>query len=105
MTRSSATMIGIEAIRGLHSCGQRIRLAVAGAAAVSLALTLGDAPTCQTFIVSSGSGRGQSGFGVGALRGPRALAIARVSDEHESLSTSAQFQVVAAVSKFGVCFD
>ena len=56
VTRFPATMIGIEAIRGfLNSCGQRIRLAVAGAAAVSLALTLGDAPTCQTFIVSSGS--------------------------------------------------
>lgn len=57
VARFPATMIGIEAIRGfVNSCGQHIRLAVAGATALSLALALGNAPVSQTFIVSSGSG-------------------------------------------------
>lgn len=49
-----ATTMGIEAIRDfLNPCGNRVRLAVAGVAALSLALALGDAPGRQTFIVSS----------------------------------------------------
>jgi hypothetical protein len=49
-----ATMVGLDAIRGiLSNCGKQIRLAVAGVAAVSLGLALGNGPGRQTFIVSS----------------------------------------------------
>lgn len=49
-----ATTTGIEAIRGfVTSCGNHVRLAVAGVAALSLALALGNGPGRQTFIVSS----------------------------------------------------
>lgn len=51
-----ATAIGIEAIRGfLVGCGKHARLAVAGVAALSLALALGDNLGVETFIVSSNS--------------------------------------------------
>jgi len=49
-----ATRKGVEAIRGfLNQCGDHVRLAVAGVAALSLALAVGSAPGRQTFIVSS----------------------------------------------------
>lgn len=49
-----ATLMGIEAIRGfLSSCGNHVRVAVAGVAALSLALAVGNAPGRLTFIVSS----------------------------------------------------
>jgi hypothetical protein len=49
-----ATRMGIEAIGGfLSSYGNRVRLAVAGVAALSLALALGNVPGRETFIVSS----------------------------------------------------
>ena len=49
-----AGKVGIEAIRNfLSSHGKHLRLAVAGGAALSLALTLGDVPGRETFIVSS----------------------------------------------------
>jgi hypothetical protein len=45
---------GIEALSGLLSgYGNHLRLAVAGVAALSLALTLGSVPGRHTFIVSS----------------------------------------------------
>ena len=49
-----ATAIGIEAIRGfLNGYSNHVRLAVAGVAALSLALALGNHPGVETFIVSS----------------------------------------------------
>lgn len=49
-----ATAMGIEAIRSfLTSYSNHIRLAVAGVAALSLALALGNDPGVETFIVSS----------------------------------------------------
>jgi|CXWL01.1.fsa_nt_gi hypothetical protein len=49
-----ATGMGIEALRHfLDSCGNPVRLAVAGAAALSIALALGNVPLRETFIVSS----------------------------------------------------
>ena len=53
-TRFPASTLGIEAISDwLSSCGKRVRLAVAGFAAVSLALALGRVAGRETFIVSS----------------------------------------------------
>jgi hypothetical protein len=50
-----ATVTGVEALRSyMTSRERRIRLAVAGAAALGIALTLGNAPLRETFIVSSG---------------------------------------------------
>lgn len=52
-----ATSTGIEAIREfLGRCGDRVRLAVAGVAALSLAFALGDGPGRQTFIVAANAG-------------------------------------------------
>lgn len=49
-----ATTVGVEAIRDfVSSCGNRVRLAIAGVAALSLAFALGEVPGRQTFIVSS----------------------------------------------------
>jgi len=49
-----ATTMGIEAIRSfLTSYSNHVRLAVAGVAALSLALALGNNPGVETFIVSS----------------------------------------------------
>ena len=49
-----ATGMGIEALRNfLDSSGNPVRLAVAGAAALSVALALGNVPFRETFIVSS----------------------------------------------------
>jgi hypothetical protein len=49
-----ATAMGVEAIKGfLASHGNPVRLAVAGVAALSLALALGKGPGQETFIVSS----------------------------------------------------
>ncbi len=49
-----ATGMGIEALRQfLASHGNPVRLAVAGAAALSIALALGNVPFRETFIVSS----------------------------------------------------
>ena len=49
-----ATGMGVEAIKGLlASYGHPVRLAVAGVAAVSLALALGNVPGRETFIVSA----------------------------------------------------
>lgn len=50
-----ATEMGVEAIKiFLVSCGEPVRLAVAGVAALSLALALGNLPgRRETFIVSS----------------------------------------------------
>ena len=49
-----ATALGIEAIRNfLTSYSHKVRVAVAGVAALSLALTLGNNPSVETFIVSS----------------------------------------------------
>jgi len=49
-----ATRLSVEAIRGfLRAHAKPVRLAVTGAAAVSLALALGDVPGCETFIVAS----------------------------------------------------
>jgi hypothetical protein len=49
-----ASGIGIEALRQLLvSHGNPVRLAVAGVAALSIALTLGNVPRRETFIVSS----------------------------------------------------
>jgi len=49
-----ATRMGIEVIKGfLSSYGNHVRLAVAGVAAISLALALGNGPGRETFIVSS----------------------------------------------------
>lgn len=49
-----ATGSGVEALRlFLSNCGNPVRLAVAGAAALSIALALGNAPLRETFIVSS----------------------------------------------------
>ena len=49
-----ATGMGVEAIRGfIASYGNPVRLAVAGVAALSLGLALGNIPGRQTFIVSS----------------------------------------------------
>lgn len=48
-----ATRMGIEAIKSfLSSYGNHIRVAVAGVAAISLAMALGNAPKRETFIVS-----------------------------------------------------
>lgn len=53
-TKFPASNVGIEAISDfLSSCGKRVRLAVAGFAAVSLALALGRAAGRETFIVSA----------------------------------------------------
>jgi hypothetical protein len=50
-----ATGMGVEALQQfLNSCGNPVRLAVAGAAALRVALTLGNVPLRETFIVSSG---------------------------------------------------
>jgi len=49
-----ANAMGVEAIKlFLADCAVPVRLAVAGAAALSLALALGDAPRREVFIVSS----------------------------------------------------
>ncbi len=49
-----ATSMGIEAIRSFLTCySNHVRLAVAGVAALSLALALGNNPGVETFIVSS----------------------------------------------------
>lgn len=49
-----ATRMGVEAIKGFLACyGHPVRLAVAGVAAVSLALALGNVPGRETFIVST----------------------------------------------------
>ncbi len=49
-----ATRLSVEAIRGfLRAHAKPVRLAVAGAAALSLALALGDVPGCETFIVAA----------------------------------------------------
>jgi hypothetical protein len=49
-----ATDMGVEAIKGfLAGYGRSVRLAVAGGAALSLALALGNTPRGETFIVSS----------------------------------------------------
>ncbi len=49
-----ATVMGIEALRQfLASHGNHIRMAVAGVAALSIALALGNVPFRETFIVSS----------------------------------------------------
>jgi hypothetical protein len=48
-----ATRMGVEAIKGfLAAHAKPVRLAVAGAAAVSLALALGNVPGRETFIVA-----------------------------------------------------
>lgn len=48
-----ASGIGVEAIKGfLSNYGNHIRVAVAGVAAISLAMALGNAPKRETFIVS-----------------------------------------------------
>jgi hypothetical protein len=50
-----ATGMGIEALRQFMAChGNPARLAVAGAAALGVALALGNVPFRETFIVSSG---------------------------------------------------
>ena len=52
-----ATALGIEAIRSFLTCySTRVRVAVAGVAALGLALTLGNNPGVETFIVSSSAG-------------------------------------------------
>jgi len=49
-----ATGMGVEGIRiFLSGCGEHVRMAVAGVAALSLALNLGNACGRETFIVSS----------------------------------------------------
>jgi hypothetical protein len=49
-----ATGMGIEALRHfLASHGNPVRMAVAGAAALGIALALGNVPLRETFIVSS----------------------------------------------------
>ena len=49
-----ATALGIEAIRSfLTGYSNRVRVAVAGVAALGLGLTLGSNPGVETFIVSS----------------------------------------------------
>ena len=51
-----ATTVGLEAIKDfLVSYSKDVRLAVAGVAALSLALSLGNIPGRETFIVSSNS--------------------------------------------------
>ena len=51
-----ATTMGLEAIKHfLTSYSNHVRLAVAGVAALSLALALGNVPGRETFIVSSNS--------------------------------------------------
>lgn len=51
--RFPATRMGIEAIKSfLSSYGNHIRVAVAGVAAISLAMALGNAPKRETYIVS-----------------------------------------------------
>lgn len=53
-TTFPATVMGVEALRQfLASHSDPIRLAVAGVAALSVALALGNAPLRETFIVSS----------------------------------------------------
>lgn len=53
-TKFPASAVGIEAISDfLSSYGKRVRLAVAGFAAVSLALALGRVTGRETFIVSA----------------------------------------------------
>ena len=48
-----ATGMGVKGIRiFLSGCGEPVRMAVAGVAALSLALNLGNASGCETFIVS-----------------------------------------------------
>ena len=52
--RFPATALGIEAIRSfLNSHSSKVRVAVAGVAALALGLTLGNNPGVETFIVSS----------------------------------------------------
>lgn len=54
VTHFPATGMGVEAIRGfLASFANPVRLAVAGVAALNLALALGNVPRLETFIVSS----------------------------------------------------
>jgi hypothetical protein len=49
-----ATEMGVQAIKlFLANCREPVRLAVTGAAALSLALALGNLPGRETFIVSS----------------------------------------------------
>jgi hypothetical protein len=49
-----ATASGVEALRSyMTGRERRVRLAVAGAAALGIALSLGNAPLRETFIVSS----------------------------------------------------
>lgn len=49
-----ATVVGVEALRQfLASHGNPIRMAVAGVAALSIALALGNVPFRETYIVSS----------------------------------------------------
>ena len=49
-----ATLMGVEALRQfLASHGNPVRLAVAGVAALSIALALGNVPFRETYIVSS----------------------------------------------------
>lgn len=53
IARFPATAIGVEAIRMfLADCSEPLRLAVAGAGAVSIALALGNMSGRHTFIVS-----------------------------------------------------
>ena len=53
MLKFPATRLSVEALRGfLRTHARPVRLAVAGAAAVSLALALGDVSGCETFIVA-----------------------------------------------------
>jgi hypothetical protein len=54
VTHFPASGIGIEAIKGfLAANDEPVRLAVTGAAALAIALALGNAPGRETFIVSS----------------------------------------------------
>jgi hypothetical protein len=54
VTHFPASAIGIETIKGfLAAHNEPMRLAVAGAAALNLALALGNAPGRETFVVSS----------------------------------------------------
>jgi hypothetical protein len=49
-----ATGMGVEALQQfLNSCGNPVRLAVTGVAALRVALALGNVPFRETFIVSS----------------------------------------------------
>lgn len=66
--RFPASGVGVEGIRVfLSGCDSRVRLAVAGVAALNLGLKLGNAPDRETFIVAAGIA-------------DRALALARYAD-------------------------